>query len=363
MFGPVGSGFRRHFGKGIAKPYSQDIGSLATEPFDVPHVAEQGSWRGLTEVRHYINIMKNQSRSEIYQAVIKEVAGITAHPELNITHTPAPALQLALDGARNAESFYQAARTGKASAYAALDAAKAVAREFCTKARDVLRPFLGTNWSTLWVEAGFKNASLAIPESSAELAELMRSLRQYFINHSSHQNPVALITDALAAAHLVTLNTGVSGVSACRRDQRTKRGARDTAEVALVKKMRKLEFELKAVMELDDPRWLDFLDEIPGETSVPEAVENVEAEGDGPGRLFIDWAPSIRAERYHLEILVVGTDAEFRRLVTVQDTSAQLSDLPVGATVKLRVRAVNAAGESAPSDVVTITVPAMEDAA
>jgi hypothetical protein len=60
---------------------------------------------------------------------------------------------------------------------------------------------------------------------------------------------------------------------------------------------------------------------------------------------------------------VVGTDTDFRRLLTVQDTSAQLADLPVGATVKLRVRAVNAAGESAPSDVVTITVPAMEDAA
>ena len=69
-----------------------------------------------------------------------------------------------------------------------------------------------------------------------------------------------------------------------------------------------------------------------------------------------------RAERYLIEMFVVGQDTEFRRLKTVLDDDALLP-LPAGAVVKVRVVAANAAGESAPSAEVEMTVPALAEAA
>ena len=303
------------------------------------------------------------NRNQLYAAVIKMVAGTNTHQQaLLITHTTPAGLQGVLDTARNNESLFQRSRNGKQQAQESLKSAKSVGKDFAVKARDALRPFFGTKWSVGWSEAGFKNQTLAIPEPTPDLSELLRSLRAYFVNHSNHQNTVALVTEENAAAHLAGLTTAVGTVSTCRREQRVKRLARDTTEAQLYRAMRKLEFELKAILELDDPRWLDFVDEIPGETSRPEAVEEVEVEGDGPGRLAIDWAPSVRAERYLVEIMA-GEETELRRVATVHDPSADLADLTPGATVKVRVFAANGAGESAPSAVVESTVPSLADAA
>jgi hypothetical protein len=67
---------------------------------------------------------------------------------------------------------------------------------------------------------------------------------------------------------------------------------------------------------------------------------------------FLD---SLRAERYAIEA-AVGPDGVFAPVTTVEDTVADL-EFPPGSTVRLRVKARNAAGESGFSPVVEVLVP------
>ena len=70
-----------------------------------------------------------------------------------------------------------------------------------------------------------------------------------------------------------------------------------------------------------------------------------------------DWADAARHTGYHIEILIVGVDEEFHRVLTRKNSDARLTGLPTGKTVRVRVNAVNTAGEGAYSDVVEIVVP------
>jgi hypothetical protein len=200
-----------------------------------------------------------------------------------------------------------------------------------------------------------------MPTALPELVELNRCLKDYLINHSPHENFNAGITANVASQRLTELDSAIITVSNCKRDQRSLRENRDAEQKVLLRLVNKLRSELDAALEPDDVRWLDFLDAIPADPRVPEAVEGLQVEGDGPGNLDAEWFPSERAERYYVELLIIGTDPDFRRILTVTDPHATLENLPAGARVKVRVVAVNAAGQAAPSEVVEIEVPALAD--
>lgn len=308
--------------------------------------------------------MQIQNRSRLYAAATKMAGGITLHSViLNLVHVLLAPFQAALDAARNKESIYQASRDGKRSAVLAQTAARLAAEAYIVKARDALRPFLGTNWSEAWTQAGFKNGTLSLPSSMPEVVELLRSQVAYFAGHAAQENAAAGVTGAAGAALLATLSGAVQTVSNCKRDQRAKREDRDASEASLLKMMRQLHSELESVLEWEDVRWLDFEDENPTPSSVPEEVTGVQAEGDGPGRLTLEWFPSPRAEQYHVEIFEVGTDTDFRRVLSVVEPGADLENLTPGVQARVRIVATNAAGNAAPSDEVTLQVPALANAA
>ena len=278
-------------------------------------------------------------------------------------HVTSSVLQTCLDTARAKEGIYQASRDGKKAADTAQKSAKASAQNFALKARDTLRPFLGTKWSISWAQAGFKSQSLSVPAPVTELVELLGSLETYFTNHPTQQNATLAITAQSARQHFGNLQVAIETVSNCRKDQRSKRNAREEADAQLWEKMRSLRSELEAVVKSDDTRWLDFVEGIPADLQRPESVENLEVQGGSPGLLVAEWDASARAERYQVEVLVVGQDTEFRRVVTVREAKAEVAPLPSNAHVKVRVIAANGAGESAPSSVVEQQVPALAQAA
>jgi len=70
----------------------------------------------------------------------------------------------------------------------------------------------------------------------------------------------------------------------------------------------------------------------------------------------LDWADTPRAERYHVYKQLVGTDADFVLAATVYDSDATLADLPSGTAVRVKVTAVNEAGESQPSGAQEVAV-------
>jgi hypothetical protein len=185
----------------------------------------------------------------------------------------------------------------------------------------------------------------------------------YFTNHSNRENATVYVTAAMGASHLNSLSSGIQTVADCKRDQRSKREERDTAEAALLKLMRKVHGEVGVVLEPDDVRWLDFEDSAPGDEHVPEAVSGLQAESDTAGEADAEWLPSERAARYHVETLEVGRDTEFQRVQTVVEPGATLTGLTPGAQVRVRVVAVNGAGDSAPSDEVVLIVAGLASVA
>ena len=304
--------------------------------------------------------MKIQNRSRLYAAATKMAAGLTLHSvALNLMHVLIAPFQAALDAARNKESVYQASRDGKRNAVLAQSSARVAAEAYIVKSRDTLRAFLGTNWSESWTQAGFKNGTLSLPSSMADVVELLRCLVTYFANHAAQENAAAGVTGAAGSALLASFSSTVQTVSNCKRDQRTKREDRDAAEAVLLKLMRKLHSELECVLEPEDVRWLDFEDEIPADPNVPEEVTGLQVEGDGAGRLTAEWFPSLRAARYQVEVFEVGHDTEFRRVLTVTDPGADIEGLTPGVQVRVRIVATNAAGDSAPSEEVTTLVPVL----
>ncbi len=310
------------------------------------------------------------SKGTLFSGAAKMVNGCKLHQvSINLVHVSPPGttaevfMQQAFAAAQSGESGYQSSKQARTDAVGTQASVREVVAEFCLGARDAHKPFLGRSWNPAWSAAGFKNNSLKLARSLPDQIECLRCLKEYFMNHSPQEQPNAQLTATMAGTHLTTMNTAVKEVSKTKKEQRSARQVRDATETALLKLQRKLRSELDAALEPDDARWLDFIDALPADTQVPEAVEDFMAEGDGPGGLGLEWTPSVRAERYLIEAQQIGVDADFRRVLTVTDPSADLEGLVPGARYRLRVVAANRAGESAPSAVVEIVVPAESAAA
>lgn len=142
--------------------------------------------------------------------------------------------------------------------------------------------------------------------------------------------------------------------SRAERVARTRRDARDAAIKLLDKKISALRNELESVLDPLDTRWLKFFDRIPGDQRVPEPVEEFVATTQPGSIINLDWEDATRAARYRVLKQVVGTDAEFVVAETVDESEAQLTDVPAGATVKLQIVPVNGVGSGVPSDVIEL---------
>ena len=88
---------------------------------------------------------------------------------------------------------------------------------------------------------------------------------------------------------------------------------------------------------------------------MPERVEDVTATIE-PGKIISDWSDAARAARYKVERLVVGLDADFVTIKTVEDSDAEveLTGVAAGTVVKLRITPTNGVGPGTPSDVIEL---------
>ena len=124
---------------------------------------------------------------------------------------------------------------------------------------------------------------------------------------------------------------------------------RDAAVEALKTRMRGVISELDQLLGDTDPRWDAFGLNAPGAAETPDTPEALVLTPGAPGTLLADWADARLAARYRVWILIVGVDTDFRPAATVTDSDATLPVLGSGKTVRVRVTAVNDAGESTPS--------------
>ena len=295
-------------------------------------------------------------KSLLYSQTSKWNAGVLAHEaSLGLVHFSGSSLNSTLGNAQQLELSFQAARSATLAASNNLQAARATAILYTVNARRVLKSFLGDQWSTAWTQAGWVNRTLAIPKDTAGALNLVRALQSYFTGHAAQQNAAAGVTAQLAGTHVTALGAGETALNTAKCGQRAKRDARDTGHELLMEQMRGSRKQVESLLKPEDPRWLDFIARVPADLRAPEPVTVIEARPGFPGHISLDWLDSLRADWYEIEA-AVGDAVEFVHAATVHDTVADL-EFPPGVTVKLRVKARNSAGESAPSPVVTQAVP------
>lgn len=244
-------------------------------------------------------------------------------------------------------------RASKTAAFTALREKRPAVKKFLGDVRNLLSAVLGAKYTPVWLPLGF-NGSLELPRTDAGRCQMLAKIKAYFEN-----NPQREVAgdgfSALAAEGLCNSYTqAVNLVDDCKHDTRTKGDARKVALQALDKKLGDLRRELGMVLDPTDPRWLKFYDRIPGDPRPPEKVKGVSATVQPGGIIAVDWGETPRAAHYKVFKQVVGVDAELVLVKTVEESDAELTGLPSGATVKLQIVATNAEGAGAPSDVIEL---------
>ena len=296
-------------------------------------------------------------KSALYSFSQRWIAGLTKHgTPMQLVHYPASPLSSALGNARQMELVYQTSRSVTLSVSNSLIAARSTAVLYLEKARASLKPFLGERWTTAWAQTGFTNNSLQLPRTNtSDVLALVRAMQSYLTANAAQQNAAAGITAVAAGSLITSLEGGVTALKDARKDQRTKRDSRDSTHKTLTDYLYDSRKEVESVLDKMDSRWLDFIDEVPGDLSAPEPVSALVAEPGLPGHVRLSFIDSLRAEAYGVYVSTDG-GATYAHFTTIHDTVGDLVLTP-GAAVKIRVKASNAAGQSAFSPVAEATVP------
>lgn len=266
-------------------------------------------------------------------------------------------VRAALSAAITAQNNFKAAQTAKLALSTAVTVADSNAKAFIGSARRVLVNYLGEGWSAAWEATGFPNQSTAVPVTQSERQALLQSLQNYFTANAAQQNAPLNVTAARAGNLFTALSDARSAAADGNTDCGKKKNLRDTTVAALRTRMSGLVNELDQLLEDDDPLWLAFGLNLPGATNLPDPADSLILTAGGPGVVLADWSDASRATRYRVFKQVVGVDANFVAVATVNDSDCTLSGLPSGKTVRVQVVSANDAGQSEPSTPAEIVVP------
>jgi len=255
------------------------------------------------------------------------------------------------------EGSYQAARTGKINALAAQKTADDEAKVFITSLRDRMKKEHGTTWSQLWVDLGFVNNSLAVPRDMAGRQAMLLSNKAYLTAHPDFAVEDLDLTADEAQVRYDAISTARSTVNACTADVAVQKALRDSALKAMRKCLRGLVTELKQLMAGDDGRWHAFGFNPPDAVGMPATPEGLSLMASAPGHLLAKWLGAALAARYRLYRKIIGVDSDYVAVKTVTELEADVNTMTSGQVVRIRVSAVNDAGESPLSDAVEMMVP------
>ena len=263
----------------------------------------------------------------------------------------------ALDTARAAEAAYGACQVIRKAANAALTGADNAARIFITNARRRLAMFFGEKYSTEWSAAGWPANSTGVPRTQDERFNLVNSLKIYLTATPAHASTDMGVTVAAAGTVYTTLSDARAALDQKVTESGQAKATREAAEANLRKRMKGMITELDTLLGAEDPLWHAFGLNRPADEETPEAPTVTTSTPGSAGILHVDWDDPLRADRYRVWLLIVGTDTDFNAVDTVYDSDATLSGLTTGSTVQIRVTSVNDAGESGPGPMIEVIVP------
>lgn len=253
------------------------------------------------------------------------------------------ALDLVLPGTPDPDALVQTARSN--------------GRAFLTLVRDTMKPHLGAKGDP-WKALGWPATSIAVPSTSEKVLPLLDDVRKFFVNNPDYEvdTPKLVMTAAKALDLWTALGDAVAARNKRDEDKAKAFQARNNAETTLRTRLRGLIGELEQKLGPMDARWLAFGLNRPGADDPPDAPTDTTAEAMGGGKVFVKCHRVPRADYYQIWIQIVGTDPDFRRVESPDDPEKLLPGLPVGATVKVKMRAVNEANPGAYGDEVEVVV-------
>lgn len=254
------------------------------------------------------------------------------------------------------KSLYDTAVSDRKPLNTAMTVARSNARGFLTTARDVFKKLLGGQPSAAWGAPGWSSQSIAVPSTSELILPLLGSVKNYLTTNPAHENaPLEVI-----AANAEALHAALSNARSALNNHDTLIGQRKTdrdgGEEQFRKRMRGLIAELGQRLDEMDPRWLTFGLKRPGAPDSPDAVTHTRATALGGGRVRVQSDPAPRADYYQVWIQVTGVDTDFRLADSPAEPDKILEGLAAGATVNLKMRAVNETGPGAFGESVQVVV-------
>ncbi len=227
-------------------------------------------------------------------------------------------------------------------------------RAFLTLGRDILKPLFGGDYSQAYDVLGLVGTTM-IPGTVQELLVVLQAFKAYFTAHPEQEDPLHNITAARCQALydqlLVAQNNVNTQVAAVDDLLET----RNIAAEKLRKRIRGVIDEMAQLISPFDARWVAFGFNKPGALETPDIVEHLQAVLIGPNAVALKWDPSARAEYYRVFTKIHGAEGDYTAVGSPADLDFTIENLPANATIDIVVTAVNNGGESAVSEVVTIT--------
>lgn len=299
-----------------------------------------------------------ESLDRLFPLATDMIDGVTTiGTATGVVQNTATVLTNVLTAARSSEAAFQAARLAKIDATTAQTMADSNAKTFIATAKRILIPHLGATWSTAWAQVGYVNGSLEMPSLLNERFTLLGTLRTYLVAQPAHENAPLGITAAAAQLLITASSAARSALNAALQNLATARLAREAAVSTLRTRMRGLISELATLLPADDARWYTFGLSAPGDPETPgvPAAAILTPGISGSGLLFLDWPDTRRTDRYRVWQKKPG-DPAFTAVATVSESDATFSAQPIGILLEFQITAINAAGESVPSAVSSITL-------
>lgn len=251
---------------------------------------------------------------------------------------------------------YITARVDALDATKALNTASTDGRKWLLMARDVLKTFLGKKPGKVWKVFGWSDRTTAVPRKDGDLAYIVEAVGKHLAENPEREAPSLGLTAARAEALTKALLTARSARNQKKSERMKAKQERAAAEKKLRRRMRGVIGELGQLLDPCSGHWKVFGLKQPGKPDSPPKVKNTRAKAVGGGSLLVEWNAAARAEYYQIHLMVLGRDTEFALLESPRDRQKILDGLPAGATVRLKVRAMNETGHGPFGDVVEVVV-------
>jgi len=281
------------------------------------------------------------------------IEGATLLPMMNLLRYPLAVLVAIRAAAVLARDNYETAKQTLRDLRASLNNARLSARTMAMLVRDILKPILGTEYSSAWDAVGFVNG-VGIPQSVDELIELLETMVTYLT-----ANPAVGTARNLTPADVQAVLTTLKNARQAVTDQELTVGnlliVRDQKFDAVRKALRGLKDELSDQLDPLDLRWRTFGFNLPGAQQTPDVPTNIMAVLIGPTAAAMKWGATARADYFRVWMKIHGSDADYVAVGSPADLDFTLENLPANSTIDVALSAVNNGGESQLSEAITIT--------